>query len=387
MKILTADASKTPKELCVLQSLSKTLPATQLRYITSLWAHLYHDGPNGRHLCLIFEPMGPSASSMVEHLSCFKPRTKGMEIRYPTWMAKRLLTQALQGLASLHANNIIHGDFQPGNILFTLKGLPHVDKKELYQDDNYKWGSISEPVERLDGRKDEWAPKYLAVPQPLDKYADVSQDFKVKLSDFGGGKYRSCLVALFPMNFKFGAIKSLKQYADNTDIAFSPSDPPEVFATPLGLRAPEMILGRPYDQSIDTWSFGCLIFEFITGEPLFLAPGYGNDDKDNDNHLLQLGDILGQIPDHLYRYWSRSSRYFNANREQFNSYLGEVSPETDPLAARGVSLELFFDRVKPADMGKAETVTVISLLRRILRYNIAERPTANEILQDPWWTS
>lgn len=198
-----------PKELFVLQKLQKTVPVTQLRYITSLWDHFEHSGPNGRHICLVFEPMGPSASSMVEDLPCLKPQTKGMEVRYPTWMAKRLLRQALQGLACLHANDIVHGDFQPGNILFTLKDLPDVGKQELHQDANYKWGSISQPVERLDGWKDEWAPDYLAIPQPLDKYADISRDFKVKLSDLGGGKYRSCLVILLSTNFKFRAIKLL----------------------------------------------------------------------------------------------------------------------------------------------------------------------------------
>jgi serine/threonine protein kinase len=160
-----------------------------------------------------------------------------------------------------------------------------------------------------------------------------------------------------------------------------------MIVTPRGLRAPEVILGRPYDQGIDIWSFGCLIFEFITGQPLFLIPGYGDDDEDKDEHLLQLGYILGPIPDHLYRFWSRSSRYFNAHRVQFNSYLEEVPANTDPLSAQGVSLEAFFDRVKPADMGDAETRAVTSLLRRILRYNIAERPTANALLQDPWLAS
>lgn len=126
----------------------------------------------------------------------------GMKIRYPIWMAKRLLRQALQGLACLHANNIIHGDFQPGNILFTLNDLCHVDERELRQDANYKWGSISPLVERLDGRKDK-SPDYLAVPQPLAKYADISRDFKVKLSDFGGGKYTFLSSCSFSMNIKF----------------------------------------------------------------------------------------------------------------------------------------------------------------------------------------
>ena len=125
-------------------------------------------------------------------------------------------------------------------------------------------------------------------------------------------------------------------------------------------------------------------FELITGRPLFLVPGYGSHDEDNDEHFLQLGYILGPIPDHLYRFWSRSSKYFDARREQFNNCLEEVPAETDPLSAQGVSLELLFDRFEPADMGETKTKAVTSLLRRILRYEVTERPTANTVLQDPW---
>ena len=34
-------------------------------------------------------------------------------------------------------------------------------------------------------------------------------------------------------------------------------------------RAPEVILGMPYDTKIDIWSFGCIIAELHLGYPLF----------------------------------------------------------------------------------------------------------------------
>ncbi|KER23438.1 hypothetical protein T265_08659 [Opisthorchis viverrini] len=38
----------------------------------------------------------------------------------------------------------------------------------------------------------------------------------------------------------------------------------------LWYRAPELMLGaKQYDESIDTWSFGCILYEMITGEVLF----------------------------------------------------------------------------------------------------------------------
>jgi non-specific serine/threonine protein kinase len=100
------------------------------------------------------------------------------------------------------------------------------------------------------------------------------------------------------------------------------------------LRPPELILGGINGKSLDVWSFGCLIFEFITGQPLFCVPGYSNADKEDDDHLLQLSDILGPLPDHLYQLWTRSSNYFAADRIQFNSFLSGVPEGTDLLSAK-----------------------------------------------------
>jgi dual specificity tyrosine-phosphorylation-regulated kinase 2/3/4 len=34
-------------------------------------------------------------------------------------------------------------------------------------------------------------------------------------------------------------------------------------------RAPEVILRLPYTEKVDIWSFGCILMELYTGEPLF----------------------------------------------------------------------------------------------------------------------
>jgi len=51
-------------------------------------------------------------------------------------------------------------------------------------------------------------------------------------------------------------------------------------------RAPEIILGLNYSTQIDMWSFGCLLYELYTGQPIF--PGESEHDQ-----LLCMMEVLG----------------------------------------------------------------------------------------------
>lgn len=51
-------------------------------------------------------------------------------------------------------------------------------------------------------------------------------------------------------------------------------------------RSPEVILGLPYDSSIDMWSLGCICAELFLGIPIF--PGNSEYDQ-----LSKIIEILG----------------------------------------------------------------------------------------------
>jgi serine/threonine protein kinase len=178
-----AKIPKPSQEVTVLQHLSKA-PEIGTAHVTRLFDQFDHEGPNGVHSCLVLEPMGASVGSMVDDLPRSKPRRRG---NYPIWMAKCILKDALKGLTFLHQNRVVHGDLNHGNMLFTPKNLTQAGKDELSQDKSFRWGSISDPVERIDGKIDKWSPKYLTVPQPLARYTNISETCSIKLSDFGGG--------------------------------------------------------------------------------------------------------------------------------------------------------------------------------------------------------
>ena len=151
--------------------------------------------------------------------------------------------------------------------------------------------------------------------------------------------------------------------------------------TPLGLRAPELILTGTVHSTLDIWSFGCLVFELITGQPLFCVPG---PDFEDDDHLLSLTARLGALPDELFKHWKTSSLYFTPERKLFNCQLGGVSEGEEPLMVEQTTMEELFDQADP-DIDEEEASTVKALIRRVLQYNPKKRPSPAELLLDPWF--
>ena len=100
-------------------------------------------------------------------------------------MAKRILKHALLGLDFLYGNDVVHADFQTGNLLFSLSGLEDIHEAKLTQD----MTDTTSPLERLDRKEDKWAPPYLTLPQHLFEFANLeAKTAHVKISDFGAGK-------------------------------------------------------------------------------------------------------------------------------------------------------------------------------------------------------
>lgn len=153
--------------------------------------------------------------------------------------------------------------------------------------------------------------------------------------------------------------------------------------TPIGLRAPELVLKGEFNMAQDIWSFGCLIFELIAGRPLFYVFGPGKDGID-DEHLLEITDRLGQLPDELYSHWKTSSRYYTEDGAKYNCMIGGVPEGREPLMLEQSSMEQAFDKESP-EVTKEEAIDIKTLIRWILQYDPAKRPSAREILCHPWF--
>jgi serine/threonine protein kinase len=182
--------------------------------------------------------------------------------------------------------------------------------------------------------------------------------------------------------------------------------------TPVGLRAPETILNERLGKGIDIWAIGCLIFEMIFGRPLFVATqsleGEDYDETSNDEHLIQLWEVIGPLPKPFLEKWRRADHYFDSSgnrleiKPQEDDYyisgdedigsgdgMGEDESDGPPLAYPGqfLSLEDQVTKERPDDIGEAEARGILELLRWIFQYDPARRPSTSDVVNHPWLRS
>lgn len=149
-------------------------------------------------------------------------------------------------------------------------------------------------------------------------------------------------------------------------------------------RAPEIILGIPYDYAIDVWSIGCTLFELYSGKILFTG-------RTNNQMLRSMMECRGKFPPKFLRRGSLTHLHFD-------DLLNFHSLEEDKITGRMVTKVLDFKKptrdLKSRLMGKgarlsdAESKEInlfIDLLDRCLSLNPEKRCTPSEALRHPFF--
>ncbi|KAG7020063.1 pom1 [Cucurbita argyrosperma subsp. argyrosperma] len=131
-------------------------------------------------------------------------------------------------------------------------------------------------------------------------------------------------------------------------------------------RAPEVILGLPYDKKIDIWSLGCILAELCTGNVLF----------QNDSPATLLARVIGIISPidqsmlakgrDTYKYFTKNHMLYERNQE---------SNRLEYLIPKKTSLR---HRLPMGDQG------FIDFVAHLLEINPKKRPSASEALKHPW---
>ncbi|KAJ5989107.1 hypothetical protein N7481_004317 [Penicillium waksmanii] len=151
-------------------------------------------------------------------------------------------------------------------------------------------------------------------------------------------------------------------------------------------RAPEIILGIPYDYAIDVWSIGCTLFELYTGKILFTG-------RNNNQMLRSIMECRGKYPPKLLRRGSLAHLHFD---DMLNFHGTEEDKITGRLVTKIVDFKKPTRDIKTRLMGKGtrgmsdvevkDLQSFVDFLDRCLSLNPEKRCTPTEALKHPFLT-
>ncbi|KAK2767427.1 hypothetical protein FQN54_003583 [Arachnomyces sp. PD_36] len=283
---------------------------------------------NIRKLLDSFEIVGPDGKHIVLVMDAAQMSLYDMKLVFrPDGFEEDFVTAAitelLKALDSLHTSGeTVHTDIHPGNMLLGLYDNDNIHLEALEKKE------ITSPVPRK------------PVSSTRTIYLSrlkVPEEGPMLLSDFGEAR-------------------------------IGPG-PHAGDVMPLEYRAPEVLLHVKWSYPIDIWSVGLTAWDLLEPKRLFTA-GADNGDLYAATHLSQLIAALGPPPAELLaRNLERKADFWTEEGE----WLGHT-----PIPSSR-SLESLETRLQ--DKSKS---SFLRFIRRALAWIPEERPTAKELLQDPW---
>ena len=142
-------------------------------------------------------------------------------------------------------------------------------------------------------------------------------------------------------------------------------------------RAPEVVLGLKYDQRIDIWSLGCILFELLTGKVLFV-----NDSI--QTLLVRILAILGPFPP-SFNHAPYTSHFFTKDGFIYERVPRESAPTVYYFySPKHTSLFHLLSKYILADPA---TSLFVHFLSQLLILEPSQRPTAAQALEHPFLSS
>lgn len=302
-------------EITILKQIAEGDPEDK-KCVVKLLDHFKHSGPNGQHVCMVFEYLGDNLLTLIKYSDY-----RGI----PLHMVKEICYHTLVGLDYLHRQlSIIHTDLKPENILLLSmidpakdprkSGTPiilpsskskNVSESEASKDVKGSYGGdltknqkkkirkkAKRAAQKCVGREEAELDNEASGPEdsPRDDKPNgesIEKQGNTSVSEAAGdGENGACqgtkgnkrgsrsarqkLLADVELKCKlvdFGnACWTYKQFTSDIQTR--------------QYRCPEVILGSKYTTSADMWSFACICFELATGDVLFDPHSGDNYDRD-----------------------------------------------------------------------------------------------------------
>mmetsp|Transcript_13617 Transcript_13617/g.30973 ORF Transcript_13617/g.30973 Transcript_13617/m.30973 type:complete len:657 (+) Transcript_13617:75-2045(+) len=140
-------------------------------------------------------------------------------------------------------------------------------------------------------------------------------------------------------------------------------------------RAPEVMLGLPYTEKVDLWSFGCILAELWTGYVLF--------QNDSVQSLLaRILGIIGDFPYHLMAAGRQVPQFFTQDGQLYQEVEGPICPH------RGRRLHLLVPKKTTLRQRMhTDSEEFLDFLSKLLELDGGKRISATDALAHPWLTS
>jgi len=148
-------------------------------------------------------------------------------------------------------------------------------------------------------------------------------------------------------------------------------------------RAPEIILGMPYDFALDIWSVGCTLYELYTGKILFTG-------RSNNQMLKSVMECRGRFTTKMLKRSTFAGVHFDENGNfrsvEVDKLTGKEVVKMLTLAkpTRDLRTRLLSASQGLSDDESKELNLFVDLLDRCLTLNPEKRITAGEALKHPF---
>ncbi|KAG0693696.1 kinase-like domain-containing protein [Suillus ampliporus] len=332
LKILNGYASQLNREdklqeLKVLQCLSSDtslpLPVDTSGTFARLLSHFYHQGieADGEHLCLVMELLG----SDIQGIRAGLPKN----VYLPLPVVKCILKDVLLAMVHAHSRGIAHTDIKPDSIMVALSDAWTTEAIA-------EWLKVNPPLTHPPEQSlTKMVTAFVTQSLPHPTFSELAVR-KFTLADWSSAQFVN------------------RQTTDDI--------------TPLGLRPPEIVLGGEWDESVDIWTFGCIVFNTLTNRPLFKPTAYEERNLSEEDMLLyQMIMFCGEFfyEDFLQR-CPRSHDYFNNNCSLKSSTTSCASLSRSASVAMNFPfLMRRLNMLRPSCIGACVSILRIALPRAI----------------------